>query len=549
MNPVARLRLRPGYLVVALTAFTAVAVGATSAVLIVRHRTAALQGLADAQAVLVHSRAQFVDADLERLVSEMARLSGLAEVDLADQNMEPEKRVLRIARRDTALFSVSIFILDESGTVAWSEPQGAALAIDTRRLVRDVQTRGFGGLSYTVGEIDAAVPIAGRGAIVAQVSARTRDFFGDAILRSLHGGSAEVLAETSERDVRVTSVGPDFPLQGDFDGQSWRTDAHGERWLVTEVHIGSSGLALRVAQPARALEREVSRSVRELVGIVVLALLLAIGGGAVLAVAIRRLEQAEVELGRSRELAAMGRTAAAIAHEVKNSLNGLSIALDLLASRRAAPSAAAEVHAQARSEVARLKGVADDLTLFAAPPRLDLGEADLSELCHHAVAASADLAHDFGVEVVLDAPAEGAPFVLRGDAHKLLGAIQNLVRNGVEAMGPGAFGEVIGQAPMARVRRLDVHLRREGRCAVVEVADRGPGIAPEVRSRLFEPFVSTKRTGTGLGLAIARRVVEAHGGRVEARGREGGGTVFRLELPTEGAPRAAAARAVEASGP
>jgi two-component system sensor kinase FixL len=70
---------------------------------------------------------------------------------------------------------------------------------------------------------------------------------------------------------------------------------------------------------------------------------------------------------------------------------------------------------------------------------------------------------------------------------------------------------------------------------VVEVADRGPGLAPEVRERLFEPFVTTKRTGTGLGLAIARRVVEAHGGEIEAEARPGGGTVFRVLLPRPGA--------------
>ena len=66
---------------------------------------------------------------------------------------------------------------------------------------------------------------------------------------------------------------------------------------------------------------------------------------------------------------------------------------------------------------------------------------------------------------------------------------------------------------------------------LVEVADRGPGLPAEVRQHLFEPFVTTKRTGTGLGLAIARRVVEAHGGRIEALPRPGGGTVFRLAFP------------------
>jgi signal transduction histidine kinase len=286
-----------------------------------------------------------------------------------------------------------------------------------------------------------------------------------------------------------------------------------------------------LAEPAWRLEATVWESLRSLVAIVAGALLLAVVVGALLAVAIGRLERAEVELGRQRELAAMGKTAAAIAHEVKNSLNGLSVALDLLAQGRAPPAAVTEVHAQARSELARLKGVADDLTLFAAPPRLDLGEVDLADLCRRAAALSADLAHDCRAEVALRLPPGEGPVEVQGDAQKLLGALSNLVRNGLEAMGPGAFGEPLGEAAPARERRLELGLSQRGREAVVEVADRGPGLPAEVRARLFEPFVTTKRTGTGLGLAIARRVVEAHGGRVEAADREGGGTVMRVALP------------------
>jgi signal transduction histidine kinase len=112
-----------------------------------------------------------------------------------------------------------------------------------------------------------------------------------------------------------------------------------------------------------------------------------------------------------------------------------------------------------------------------------------------------------------------------------VGALANLARNGIEAMGPGAFGEPLGEPGPPRERRLDIGVRAEGETAVVELADRGPGLAPEVRERLFEPFVTTKRTGTGLGLAIARRVVEAHGGAIDALERAGGGTIFRVTLP------------------
>jgi signal transduction histidine kinase len=532
---VPHLRLRPGHFVLALTIFVALAVGSTGAILLSRYRAAAIDAIADRENLVVTLQARLIEAEVERLRAEITRLSQLAEVDLADNNIEPEKRVLRIARRDTILFSVAILILDEQGRKVWSEPQGAALTSDPASLAREASERGHAVLVARDGELDVTAPIAGRGAMVGQVSVSNHDLFGEAIVRSLRGGSAELVAEAGDDWVRVARIGPPFPMEEDADGQSWRADDQGRRWLLTEVHIAQSPLALRVALPAGALEREVSGALRSLVVIVVGALLLAILGGALLARAIGRLEKAEIELGRSRELAAMGKTAAAIAHEVKNSLNGLSVALDLLASRRAPRAAEAEVHTQARSEIARLRGVADDLTLFAAPPRLDLGEADLSELCRRAATACADLAQDFGATIRLDLPDAGAPVPVHGDAHKLLGALQNVVRNGVEAMGPGAFGEALGDAPVARDRTLDVALRLDGRVAFVEVADRGPGVAAEIRDRLFEPFVSTKRTGTGLGLAIARRVVEAHGGRIEAVARDGGGTVFRLTVPV-GAP-------------
>ncbi len=538
-------RLRPGYLVVTLTLFATIAVGATGGFLISRHRAAELAAIADRQALLVSLQAHLIDIEVTRLVAEMTRLSRLAEIDLADGNLEPEKRVLRIARRDTVLFSAAIMVLDAHGHVAWSEPQGVTVGVSGAALVGEARGRGETVLSVSPGEIDVAAPIAGSGAIVGKVSTSDR-LFGEGIRRALGDGGVALM----QAPVRgggafpVASLGAPLPSDLSAGGrQAWVRDGKGHQWLVTEARLGAGPLLLRLAEPADVLRAEAARSVRSLVTMLVGALLIAALGGALLALAISRFEAAEVEVGKSRELAAMGKAAAAIAHEVKNSLNGLSVALDLLAERRAPPGSAAEVHAQARSEIARLRGVADDLTLFAAPPRLELGDADLHELCQRAAASAADRAQDCGVEIALDLGPDDTPVSVRGDAHKLLGALQNVVRNGVEAMGPGAFGEELGSPPPALERRLDVALRRGTSEATVEISDRGPGIAPEIRPRLFEPFFTTKRGGTGLGLAIAHRVVEAHGGRIGARDREGGGTVFRIELPLAGA----AARPARAS--
>ena len=526
-------RLRPGYLVLALTLFAALAVGVTGGLLLSRYRDAALEAVTDRQALLVSLQARLIDDEVARLVAEMQRLSKLAEVDLADQNLEPEKRVLRIARRDTTLFTASIFILDSRGEVLWSEPQGAPLLGNAAKLVGEARGEGGPVLEYAEGALQVSAPIAGRGAIVGQVNTANRDVFGYGILRAVQRGGFALLLETSRAGsaIRVAQAGQSRDELGAGGGQRWETARDGRRWLVTEVPLGDRPLLLRLAEPASRLEAGVWESLRSLIAIVAGALLLAVVVGALLAVAIGRLERAEVELGRQRELAAMGKTAAAIAHEVKNSLNGLSVALDLLAQGRAPAAARAEVHAQARSELARLKGVADDLTLFAAPPRLDLGEVDVADLCRRAVALTGDLAHDCRAEVALSLPPDGAAVHVQGDAQKLLGALSNLLRNGLEAMGPGAFGERLGEAAPDRDRRLELALTRRGREVLVEVADHGPGVPAEVRDRLFEPFVTTKRTGTGLGLAIARRVVEAHGGSIAALDREGGGTVMRLVLP------------------
>ncbi|HET7826769.1 MAG TPA: ATP-binding protein [Anaeromyxobacter sp.] len=527
-----------GNLVLAFTVFAAIAVAATGSVLLDRFRSSSRDAVAERQALILESRAHVLEDELDRLQIDMAQLAQSEGVDLADEDIGPEKRAVALTASQSAAFPVTAGLLDASGRVVWSEPAGVRLRLDGAALVRRAIANHRATVTFAREEIHVLVGVAGRGAIVAIVRARGGDLLGDRFAPGLgESGHVSLFRRAAGGEEVIASAGaPVRPeLRLDRGGQRWVDDAAGARWLVTEYDVltaGNDRIALRLVQSAQELERDFMGRFWRLAGIVVVALLLAIVGGALFSSAIRRLEGAQFELLSARGLAAMGKTSVAVAHEVKNSLNGLSVALDLLASRRADPASARAVHEQAQREIARLRGVAEDLTLFSARPHLDRRELDLNALCRTAVGQHADLAAECGAETGLALSPD--PLWAHADEVKVLGAIENLVRNGLEAMGPGAYGEAVGSDAAPRERRLVVSSRREGADAVVEVADTGAGLSAEVRRRLFEPFVTTKRTGSGLGLAIVRRVVEAHGGDISAEDRPGGGTVFRIRLPAAG---------------
>jgi two-component system sensor kinase FixL len=108
------------------------------------------------------------------------------------------------------------------------------------------------------------------------------------------------------------------------------------------------------------------------------------------------------------------------------------------------------------------------------------------------------------------------------DKIQLQQVLINLIRNAVEAM--------------QSVQQRELVMTTEGAENAVEIGvlDSGPGLSPEVASRLFQPFVTTKEAGMGIGLSICRSIVEAHGGRIWVTQREGGGTGFHFELPIAG---------------
>ncbi len=202
---------------------------------------------------------------------------------------------------------------------------------------------------------------------------------------------------------------------------------------------------------------------------------------------------------------------AGIAHEVRNPLGALDLFAGLLAEELAQRPEAAHV-ARIRAELASLSKVVEEFLDYARarPPVRE--DVDLRLL----VAEVADLAQPLAAERRVSLGVEGGGSA-RADREQLRRALLNLVRNAVEA------------APAAS--EVEVAARAEGGEAVVEVRDRGTGLAKEARASLFRPFFTTKERGTGLGLALAKKVADAHGGALALEDREGGGTVARIVVP------------------
>jgi two-component system nitrogen regulation sensor histidine kinase NtrY len=224
------------------------------------------------------------------------------------------------------------------------------------------------------------------------------------------------------------------------------------------------------------------------------------------------------DLMRSNQLAAWAEMAQAIAHEIKNPLTPIQLSTEhlerLLEDRGALPSD--ELQAcldNVMKQVQALREIASEFSTYAKLPSLTLEPTDPDDLLRDVLSpyrsappASVEVRERYG----------GAP-TIRIDRRVLARAIVNLVENALQAM-PGGGTLTVGTATDADD-------------AVLFVEDTGPGLAPDVRARLFEPYFSTKSSGTGLGLAIVRRSVEAHGGRIDIESTAGRGTAFRIRLP------------------
>jgi signal transduction histidine kinase len=230
---------------------------------------------------------------------------------------------------------------------------------------------------------------------------------------------------------------------------------------------------------------------------------------------VQLLHDREREVARAEQLAAVGQLAAGVGHEIRNPLT--SIKMLVQNGLEDGPSALTTEDLKViEGEVRRMERSLQTFLDFARPPKPERRPVELRPVLDAVLGLVRGRAERQHVATRLDVT--DGPLALTADPGQLQQVFVNLVLNALDAM-PGG-----GRLALSAHRRMG--------WVEVEVSDTGEGVSREMMPRLFQPFVSSKDTGLGLGLVISRRIVEDHGGTIDAANRPGGGATFFVRLPT-----------------
>jgi two-component system sensor histidine kinase HydH len=225
-----------------------------------------------------------------------------------------------------------------------------------------------------------------------------------------------------------------------------------------------------------------------------------------------RYERVRRRMEHERRLSLLGQMSAVMAHEIRNPLTSLKGHAQLLAESLETSSPSWRKADRIVRDASRLEALTSDLLDFVRSGPLDRSAVDpraLLKACAEDIDAEA-----FVLET------ENAPAAWRLDRTRVRQILTNLLRNAQQASPEGS------ELPLVRLYVEDGLL-------VVTVRDHGEGLPKGEEERIFEPFFTTRSSGTGLGLAVARRIVELHGGTLEASNHPSGGAIFRLAIPAE----------------
>ncbi|MBF0142706.1 MAG: PAS domain-containing protein [Magnetococcales bacterium] len=281
----------------------------------------------------------------------------------------------------------------------------------------------------------------------------------------------------------------------------------------------------RLAMPCRVRKAQLSPGPREKLAVSLTAIpLVNTAGGPMFGAVLQLEEVGSVEYLEDGErlsgaLDSVANLVMTVAHEVKNPLAGIRGAAQLLGMEAELPSAR-ECTGLILAEVDRVTRLLDTLLGLGDNHPLAMAELNIHEVLDHVIRAGGS-----GPPLPRRNYDPSLPLV-RGDRDRLVQLFLNLVTNAREAAGEQGW---VGLSTRIS-SRIRIQGGRRWQNVVVEVTDSGPGVPPELRQRVFHPFVTTKSRGTGLGLAISQKIVHDHGGLLEIDG-ESQATLFRVHLP------------------
>jgi two-component system C4-dicarboxylate transport sensor histidine kinase DctB len=488
--------------------------------------------------LLTELRAHALAQHLELLAGELTRLGQRSEVDFGDQNADPERSLLRLTHENSALFSEGVGLLDARGTVISAVPP--SLLPDGRSLEGARWFRTLGASRRV--QVDAftddranpqlvvAVPVL-RGPELQGVLLGVLDPTREAILVQPAQSGERISFTLLAGDGQVLFPRAPNPILAD---PAWPA-ASSAATPVAEARLASRDVVISTVPVANTSFRLVGLAdATDLFGPARSRFRLRLGLGLLLSAApivvlvrllrgsLRAFQKTEEDVVRDERLRSLGEAVDLIAHEVRNSLNGIRVGLDVVLRGSREPRNERAL-AALRSEIERLSTFSTELLGFSKgvvprPVAMDLVAF---------VQKVSDLARDTaeGQGVRLEIGTAPAPIPVRADPGLLHVVIANLVGNAVEFAGSGDSA-----AP-----RVEVDIVRAAHAARVRVADNGPGVPATVKPRLFEPFVTSRPNGVGIGLALSRRIARAHGGDLVLDEACPSGASFILTLPLSAA--------------
>ncbi len=482
-------------------------------------------------------RGHYLVRYLDLLVQQLRRLGLRSDVNLLDQNLAPERSLVTLSHQKGTFFNLGLAILGVDGQVLWEGPEHFLPRqnfADRPWFVNVLKSRSVHVVPVDPERSEDAVlyvvtPIVRGGSVTGVLLGAVDLKHGDVL--SVGGARANVntVLVTSGGDIVYPPAPPAFAHEDNWRrlfssdaalGHVTTADLFGVRTVVATSPIESTELELSLLVPEHELLQPTRSRIQSRLAV---ALALAAVPLLALVVLLRRslatFRRSEEQAVREERLQRVGEAANLIAHEVKNSLNGIRMATEI-ACDQGAPGREQALH-ELRGEISRLANFTAELMTFSKGIVPRKVRVDLTEFVPKVTSLLEKSAKDVGIELVLVLP--NAPLEAEVDPQLLHIVISNLVTNAIEALAASS-----DERP-----RIDVRLERDeahGQGVRLEVSDNGPGLGSDIVDQLFEPFHSGKPSGVGIGLALSQRIARAHGGKL-ALEPSLKGAIFTLTLP------------------